>query len=72
METIKVKIALEINSDGEWQASGSSFNEMGDWQENLVFDELLDGEHVRRMWIEAEIPVPAAEPETVKGEATPA
>jgi hypothetical protein len=69
MKTIKVRIALVINSEGEWSASG--------WDGMEDFDEAeldLGGDHAEaRYWIECEIPVPAAwNHVTVKGEAVPA
>lgn len=71
METIKVRIALEINPKGDWQAMGSYAYGDDDWEGVMDAFEPLDG-NAKRLWIEAEVTVPAAEPETVKGEAVPA
>lgn len=67
METVKVRIAVEVNSDGEWQAYGSDL--LNEWPVGEYVS--LEG-NVARHWVEAEIAVPASEPETVKGEAVPA
>lgn len=71
MMTIKVRIALEINPDAEWQAYGSNLH-TGDWAEVMDGIEALDGHHVRRHWITAEIPVPAEEAEVIAGSAVEA
>jgi hypothetical protein len=69
MKTVRVRIALVVNSEGEWAANG--------WESMEEFDESeldLGDEHAQALyWIEAEIPVPAPwEPTTLKGEAVPA
>jgi hypothetical protein len=74
MKTVKVRIALEIAPDGQWQASGSSFFDDTPASEawDLVMDghEPLEGHHVKRHWIDVEVPVPDAEPEVIAGKAT--
>ena len=71
MQTVKVKIALEIDHDGGWCAYGDDNG--GDWDEVMqAVDFSTTGPGGQRFWIEAEIPLPAAEPETVKGDAVPA
>jgi hypothetical protein len=74
VKTTKVRIALEIAPNGEWQAYGSSHIDLAEdggdtW--GLVMDglEALDGHHVKRHWITAEIPVPAEDAEVVAGSA---
>ena len=66
MNTIKIRIALEINPDGEWQAVGNNLDE--DWNDAMRYsDPLADG---KRYWIEAEVPVPAeATADVVSGNA---
>jgi|GEM_PF-5014953 len=63
-KTIKVRIALEINSDGEWFAYG--FTRCKSWKEAMECFDTLDGE-TKRHWITAEVPLPDAEPEAVVG-----
>ena len=71
METIKVRIALEIDRDGYWYAYGDDNG--GDFDEVMQAVEYSRvGLGGKRHWIEAEIPIPEDEPETIKGEAVPA
>lgn len=70
MKTIKVKIALEVNPDGEWHAYG--WHDAADWDEAMDGLEPLQGHHTQRLYVTADVPVPAAEPATVTGEAVPA
>jgi hypothetical protein len=69
MKTVKVRIALEIDPEGNWQASGCGGPGMVamDWGDHMAaFDAMDDG---ARHWIEAEVPVPEAEPQTLAGKA---
>ena len=71
MEKIKIRIALEIDPDGDWYAYGDANG--GEFEEvirAIEFGALNPGGS--RYWIEAEIPVPDANIETVKGDAVPA
>ena len=72
MKTAKVKIALEINSDGDWIAYGYSSQGDDDWASVMDAFDALEGHHVRRHWIEAEVQVPEDAPATAKGEVVPA
>lgn len=69
MKTQKVRIALEINSAGVWQAYGYAVDAADSWEEIMESVEPLEGHHVQRHWIEAEVPVPDAEPAVVAGKA---
>lgn len=65
MKTVKVRIALEIDPEGKWHACG--FQDAGSWNEIMdSFDQL---DNSARHWIEAEVPVPAAEPAAIAGKA---
>lgn len=66
MKTVKVRIALEINQDGEWQASG--WTDLETWESTMGCFDSLEGDVVRH-WIEAEVPVPDAEPAAIAGKA---
>lgn len=70
MKTVKVKIALEIDTEGYWHACGFSGGD--DWDEVMEAIDCLDGHHVKRHWIEAEIPVPAEDAEVIAGKAVEA
>jgi len=67
----KVRIAIAVDETGGWSATGwNPSTESCD--ENMVFlcvDELMeDGATlIATHWIEAEVDIPAAEPEAVKG-----
>jgi hypothetical protein len=71
MKTVKVRIALEIGPDGNWQANGyggpAIDQDPPDWGDHMSsYDAIDDG---RRYWIEVEVPVPEEEPETLAGNA---
>lgn len=69
MRTIKVRIALQVDPEGNWDAGGSSDCKEGWDDQNGNFD--LD--QAKRYWIETEVPVPAMpEPETISGNAVEA
>jgi hypothetical protein len=70
MKTKKVRIALEIDHQGCWQAQGGDlFSD--DWSEAMSALEPISDSH--RHWIEAEVPVPEAPAETtVTGKAVEA
>jgi hypothetical protein len=68
MKTIKVRIALEVASTGQWQAYGFDLTD-GTWDDIMDGLEPLQEPYVKRHWIEAEVPVPAAEPATIAGSA---
>jgi hypothetical protein len=68
MKTVKVRIALEIDPEGDWQASSS--NIWGnDWEDGVS---PWDEPGSKRYWIEAEVPVPEALHETISGKAVEA
>jgi hypothetical protein len=67
-KTIKVKIALAINSDGLWHAYG--FQGCERWAEIMDSFDQLDNEH--RRWIVADVEVPEVEHETIIGATEPA
>ena len=62
-KTITVRIALAINSAGEWVAYG--FKDCKTWAEAMETFDPLDDEHHR--WIVAEVPVPEVEPDVIFG-----
>ena len=67
MKTIKLRIALEITPNGEWQAAGSNFDD-GDWNYAMTHCDPLP--EAKKHWIEAEVPVPEeATAEVVAGNA---
>ena len=69
MKTVKVRIALAINSEGDWTANG--WADMEDWEAAGI--DLGDDLATAHYWIEVEVPVPAAwEPETLAGNAVEA
>lgn len=69
MKTVKVRIALEIGPEGDWQASACSADE-NDWGVAMSAYDVIDSS--QRYWIEAEVPVPEAEPTTISGKAVEA
>lgn len=68
-KTIKVRIALCVDNEGNYAASGYPTRA---GCEDAPFNYLNDNlsETVRRYWVEVEVPVPDAEILTVKGKAT--
>ncbi len=67
MKTVKVRIALMINADGKWSASGWA----GAPDEHMrdTVNDCIDQEpnHDTLHWIEAEVPVPEIKSTTIKG-----
>ena len=61
--TVTVRIALAINSAGEWVAYG--FQDCKTWSEAMESFDMIDDEH--RRWIVAEVPVPEVEPDVIFG-----
>lgn len=68
MKTLKVKIALEIDPEGNWHAYG--YPNAESWMEAMDSFDFLDNSV--RYWIEAEVPVPDAEPVIISGNAVEA
>ena len=67
MKTKKIRIALVINSEGEWAANG--WDDMENWDDSGI--ELSDDFATARHWIEVEVPVPAPwEPTAIIGKAS--
>lgn len=70
MKTVKVRIAVAVNADGNWNSSGwkkaKDSDAMDLAQEGL--QEISSCEKV--YWVEADIPIP--EPEIVQGKVTQA
>jgi len=62
-KTIKVKIALAINSEGEWHAYGYKGCDV--WNEAMDGFDMLDDEHKR--WITADVILPEVEPDVIGG-----
>lgn len=64
MASVKIKILVAVDDEGNWVAMGSSSSETTpDW---LPVDDL--GLHLSYLWVEAEIPIP--EIKTVQGGVT--
>jgi hypothetical protein len=69
MKTKKVRIALVINSEGDWSANG--WADMEDWSDSEI--DIGDEHAEARYWIEVEVPVPASwDHEVLTGTATKA
>ena len=69
MKTVKVRIALEIGPEGDWHAYGYGAPGSKSEEFNSVMDSFDAIEDAARHWIEAEVPVPEAEPDTLHGKA---
>lgn len=65
---VKVRIAVAVDSDGDWNACGWSDAPDDSTTMGIACETLGDGE--RRYWIEAELDAP--EVATVQGKVTPA
>lgn len=63
MKTVQVRIAVVVNEEGEWAASGWGHAEAGlGPEEGIVMDAALEllnqGPEERRFWLTAELPLP--------------
>jgi hypothetical protein len=74
MKTVKVRIAVAVNSAGEWDSHGDS-DERPEYGRDRMTDLAWHVNHgdpgapVAFYWIEAELPLPAG-PQTVAGTVT--
>ena len=68
MATVKVRIAVAVTPEGEWNACGWSGSESDDDKMSICVDSLASGE--KRYWLEAELEVPSAD--TVQASASAA
>jgi len=66
-KTVKVRIAVCVDPQGDWSSSGWSGATDEDMMENASGDTSMDA---KQYFIEAEIPIP--EPEIVQGTVSPA
>ena len=67
MNTVKVRIAVQVDPEGNWDAGGDSANSSTDWADQ---SNAWDLEGAKRYWVEAELPIPeAAAPEVIAGNA---
>ena len=64
VKTIRVRILVAVNHDGEWSAVGGSYCDGKKAKEYVYLDEMKEGEHYY-YWVEADIPVPNNEIEGV-------
>ena len=58
MKTVRVRIAVAVDPNGEWNASG--WNSLTDKYDDVAMGIALEGvgEGEARYWIEAELPLP--------------
>lgn len=61
--TIRVRIVVAIDQNKSWSAFGAAGYSDEQTKDTVFIDELADGEH--HHWIEADVPVPVREHETV-------
>lgn len=59
MATVKVRIAVAVTPEGEWNACGWSGAESDDDKMSICVDSLASGE--KRYWLEAELEVPSVD-----------
>jgi hypothetical protein len=66
MKTVRVRIAVAVDADGKWNASGwgTEHTFANDTAMDIVIEGVEDGE--ARYWVEAELQIP--EEKTVQGE----
>ena len=69
MKTIKIKIAVAVDTNGKWAASGWGVDDKPtlDTPMNVAVEGVEPGEH--RYWVEAEVQVP--ETSAIQGEVFP-
>ena len=67
MKTIKVRIAVAINHEGQWNAYGYSAAGDESWSDLMDAFETLEGE-TRGYFVTAEIPVPDPMPAEIMGQ----
>lgn len=54
--TVKVRIAVAVDKNGEWSSYGGSTMTDADCREYMFLDTLEDGE--QWFWLEADLPIP--------------
>ena len=59
MATVKVRIAVAVTPEGEWNACGWSGAESDDYKMSVCVDSLASGE--KRYWLEVELEVPSVD-----------
>ena len=59
MATVKVRIAVAVAPEGDWNACGWSGTASDDDKMSLCVDSLASGE--KRYWLEAELEVPSVD-----------
>jgi hypothetical protein len=67
-KTVKVRIAVAVDPEGDWNATGWRGRDGEPVDEEameIVADNLNPGE--RRFWVEAELPVPERDAVTIQG-----
>lgn len=57
MATVRVRIAVAVTPEGEWNACGWSGSESDDDKMSICVDSLASGE--KRYWLEADLEVPS-------------
>lgn len=59
MATVKVRIAVAVTPEGDWNACGWSGTASDDDKMSICVDSLASGE--KRYWLEAELEVPSVD-----------
>lgn len=59
MATVKVRIAVAVTPEGEWNACGWSGTASDDDKMSMCVDLLASGE--KRYWLEAELEIPSVD-----------
>ncbi len=68
-KTVRVRIAVAVDCEGQWSAFGIWREDDKGTKDNVFIDDLEPGEHYH--WVEATLPVPVREhTQTVEGEVT--
>ncbi len=67
-KTVRVRIAVAVDQDGDWAASGHSGNKDPNMPFEWILDDIAPGES--RYYVEADLPVPVMR--TVQGDVTQA
>lgn len=66
VQTIRVRIAVAVDTVGKWCASGWGGGECDGDVEGVAMDGLDSAKHQQIVWVEATVPVPVEQ--TVEGE----
>jgi len=74
MKTVRVRIAVAVQADGEWSSAGWSGREEDVYLQQVAGENFEGEQPVQWVWVEADVPVPDPSPPdvTVTGKVTPA